>query len=52
VSEAPQPRDAEQDATASEPPPVLGSWRRLYALVLIELLVTTAVLYLLARWAA
>ena len=34
-----------------EPPPLLGSWRRLYALVLIELALTVLVLYALARWA-
>ena len=35
-----------------EPPPLLGSWRRLYALVLIELLLTVLALYALARWAS
>jgi hypothetical protein len=35
-----------------EPPPLLGSWQRLYALVIIELLVCSALLYALARWAA
>jgi hypothetical protein len=34
------------------PPPLLGSWRRLYALVLIELALTVLALYALARWAA
>ncbi len=34
-----------------EPPPLLGSWRRLYALVTIELLLCVALLYALARWA-
>jgi hypothetical protein len=33
-------------------PPLLGSWRRLYALVIIELLLCAALLYALARWAA
>lgn len=35
-----------------EPPPLLGSWQRLYALVVFELLFTAALLYALARWAA
>ena len=35
-----------------EPPPVLSSWRRLYALVVVELLLCVALLYALARWAA
>jgi hypothetical protein len=35
-----------------EPPPLLGSWRRLYTLVLIELALTVLAFYALARWAA
>jgi hypothetical protein len=35
-----------------EPPPLLGSWRRIYALVLAELAVTVILLYVLARWAS
>jgi hypothetical protein len=35
-----------------EPPPLLGSWPRLYALVVFELLFSAALLYALARWAA
>jgi hypothetical protein len=34
------------------PPPVLGSWRRLYALLLIELAVITVLAYALERWAS
>jgi hypothetical protein len=41
----------EPDA-AQEPPPVLGSWPRAYAVLLIELALTVALLYLLARWAS
>ena len=40
------------DEQPEEPPPLLGSWRRLYALVLIELLLTVLALYALARWAS
>ena len=35
-----------------EPPPLLGSWRNVYAVVLLDLLVVVALLYALARWAA
>jgi hypothetical protein len=35
-----------------QPPPVLGSWRRLYALLLIELGVITVLAYVLERWAS
>jgi hypothetical protein len=47
-------RSLAQDAAdePEEPPPLLGSWQRLYALVVFELLVTAALLYALARWAA
>jgi hypothetical protein len=34
-----------------DPAPPLGSWQRLYALVLFEMTVTVALLYALARWA-
>jgi hypothetical protein len=48
VSEAPRAQGAEPE----EPPPLLGTWRRLYALVLFELLALAAALYALSRWAA
>lgn len=35
-----------------EPPPLLGSWRQLYVLVVFELLLCVGLLYALARWAA
>jgi len=35
-----------------EPPPILGRWRNLYLLVVIELAVIIAVLYALTRWAS
>jgi hypothetical protein len=35
-----------------EPPPVLGSWRALYLLVIVELALLTLAGYLLGRWAA
>jgi hypothetical protein len=33
-----------------QPPPLLGSWRNIYAVLVLELLGTTAVLYALTRW--
>jgi hypothetical protein len=41
---SPEPRDEDQ------PPPLLGSWRNIYLLLVIELLATTAVLYGLTKW--
>ncbi len=41
------PRSAQE-----EPPPFLGRWRNVYALVLTELAVTVALFYALAVWAA
>lgn len=35
-----------------EPPPLLGSWRKLYWLLVIELVVITALSYGLMRWAS
>lgn len=35
-----------------EPPPLLGTWRRLYTVLLVELALTVLILYALARWAA
>jgi hypothetical protein len=40
------------ESEPEEPPPLLGSWRRLYAIVVFELLLCAALLYALARWAA
>lgn len=33
-----------------QPPPLLGSWRNIYTVLVVELLVTTALLYALTRW--
>jgi hypothetical protein len=38
--------------TPDQPPPILGSWRRLYLVLAIELALTVLVLYGLARWAS
>jgi hypothetical protein len=35
-----------------DPPPVLGSWRRIYVLVLAELAVLVVLFYALTRWAS
>jgi hypothetical protein len=37
------------DAEEREPPPVLGSWRRLYAAVLLTLALLIALLFWLTR---
>jgi len=42
----------ERPATAPPPPPLLGSWRNLYLLVLGELALLVAAFYALTRWAA
>jgi hypothetical protein len=49
--EPPSPRDPADSPALEQPPPILGSWRRAYALILIELGVTVLALYALARWA-
>jgi len=36
----------------SEPPPLLGSWRNVYALVVVVLVVLIALFYALTRWAS
>ena len=38
-------------APESEPPPILGSWRNAYLLVLGELALVVVLLHLLRRWA-
>ena len=35
-----------------DPPPLLGTWRNVYTVVLVELLLVVALLYALSRWAA
>ena len=35
-----------------EPPPILGSWRALYIVLVIELALLTLAGYVLGRWAA
>ena len=48
MSDSPD-RDARAGADSDEPPPVLGRWSRLYALIVVELLATILVLYWLTR---
>ena len=36
----------------AEPPPLLGSWRNVYAVVLVVLAVLIALFYMLTRWAS
>lgn len=40
------------DRSAETPPPLLGSWRNLYVLVLAELAVVVALFHWLTRWAS
>jgi hypothetical protein len=40
------------DGAPDEPPPVLGSWRNVYVLVVAVLAVVIALLYALTRWAS
>jgi hypothetical protein len=37
---------------ADEPPPFLGTWKKVYAVVLVELAVLVAIFYALTRWAS
>jgi hypothetical protein len=42
----------EPDPEVETPPPLLGTWNRIYAVVFFELFVCVALLYALTRWAA
>jgi hypothetical protein len=42
----------EAGGDSSEPPPILGTWRNVYALILIVLAVLIALFYALTRWAS
>jgi hypothetical protein len=48
MADRPAPRGEEPEA----PPPVLGSWRNLYLLLLAELGVLVLLFYALTRWAS
>ncbi len=39
-------------SSIDEPPPLLGTWRNLYVLLLVELAVLVAGFWLIARWAS
>lgn len=41
-----------RNEAVEEPPPILGSWRNLYWLLVIELALLTLAGYLLTRWAS
>lgn len=45
-------RPRSQEGAPSEPPPLLGSWRALYALVLAELAALVLGFYALTWWAS
>ena len=44
--------EPERVTEADEPPPILGSWRALYIVLVIELAILTLAGYVLGRWAA
>ena len=41
-----------EEGNPIEPPPLLGSWRNVYAVVLAVLAVLIALFYALTRWAS
>jgi hypothetical protein len=41
-----------EDGDPEAPPPVLGTWRNVYALILVVLAVLVALFYALTRWAS
>ncbi len=47
---APAPDSDLAPGDGEEPPPILGSWRAVYAVVIGELLVVIAVCYWLTSW--
>jgi hypothetical protein len=36
----------------AEPPPILGSWRNVYTLIVVVLAILIALFYALTRWAS
>ena len=42
--------DRLDDRLDDDPPPVLGSWKRLYAAVLLNALLVMALVFLFTRW--
>jgi hypothetical protein len=42
--------DRRDDRLDDEPPPVLGSWKRLYAAVLLNALFVMALVFVFSRW--
>jgi len=47
----PMPPDAKPAGDLDEPPPILGTWRNVYVLVLGELAFLVVAFWLLRRWA-
>ena len=41
----------EPERRTDEPPPIFGSWRNIYVVVVVALLVETLAFWLLGRWA-
>lgn len=38
------------ESDGEQPPPLLGTWRNIYAVLVIELFTITALLYALTKW--
>jgi len=49
---SPDPDLAHREHHEQAPPPVLGSWRNLYWLLVLELALITLASYALMRWAS
>ncbi len=52
MSEETKPAGARKPDSIEEPPPLLGTWRNLYVLLLVELGALVAGFWALARWAS
>ncbi|MET0388513.1 MAG: hypothetical protein ABW321_21255 [Polyangiales bacterium] len=47
-----EPNAPTEQSSPEAPPPVLGSWRRLYLVLVVELALITLLAWALQRWAA
>ena len=50
MTDPPDDRDAEADADIEAPPPIFGTWKRLYIAVLLNLVLMIALLYAFRRF--
>jgi hypothetical protein len=49
VTESHDDHEAEAEADIEAPPPIFGTWKRLYALVLLNLVLLIALLYVFRK---